>query len=411
MNVVALSKTTIRAPWVHIARTLWVLVALVSAAVCVIGAVDVLNESLPSCIAPSAACDIGGISAEDVAVAQQLNLPIPFLIVALFTSLVGRISLALVGLVIFLRRSDDWVALMLSGTLMTVLLEGTQFTGTFLNLLTVVVLTIGTVCFLPLPFLFPNGRCEPGWMQWFYPPVTFVYTVVLVATNFTPNLEVAYAIINLIWVIGAIYAMLYRYRHVSNAVERQQVKWVLVGIGVALANSIGYTLVSVFYPIKLPSPARIQALLIVLLLYPLAYGFFAAAIGIAMLRYRLWDIDTLIRRTLQYSLLTGLLAATYFAIVITLQRLIGSTQSQLITVISTLTIAVLFLPVRQRVQAFIDKRFYRRKYDAQQILAAFATYARDETDIERLTAQFASVVDETLQPEQVQVWIAQQGAK
>jgi hypothetical protein len=135
---------------------------------------------------------------------------------------------------------------------------------------------------------------------------------------------------------------------------------------------------------------------------------FPISVMLAILRYRLWDIDIIVRRTLQYSLLTGLLVLVYFGSVIVLQSLVENftgEQSPLVIVLSTLVIAALFNPLRTRVQDFIDRRFYRKKYDSQNALAHFATAARDEVDLDQLTAALLSVVEETVQPEQVFLWL------
>jgi hypothetical protein len=141
-----------------------------------------------------------------------------------------------------------------------------------------------------------------------------------------------------------------------------------------------------------------------LLLLPLPFS-----IAIAVLRYQLFDIDLLIRRTLIYSMLTASLAFVYFSSVVLLQQFFravtGAQQSEIVTVISTLAIAALFVPLRQRVQAFIDQRFYRRKYDAAKTLAAFSATARDEVELDKLTERLVAVVEETMQPAYVSLWL------
>jgi predicted component of type VI protein secretion system len=130
-------------------------------------------------------------------------------------------------------------------------------------------------------------------------------------------------------------------------------------------------------------------------------------LAVAVLRYRLYDIDLIIRKTVQYGVLTAVLALVYFGTIILLQSLVGQAmgeQSPIIIVLSTLLIAAMFNPLRRRVQTAVDRRFYRQKYDAQQVLAQFAQTARDETDMEALTDELVRVVQETMQPESMAVW-------
>ncbi|MDQ4074702.1 MAG: hypothetical protein M3220_00495 [Chloroflexota bacterium] len=185
----------------------------------------------------------------------------------------------------------------------------------------------------------------------------------------------------------------------STGDERQQMKWlaymvvtwfIIVLISTVLAGATG------------PVVFWIEVLL------SLAFAGIPLAAGVAVMRYRLYDIDILINRTLVYGALTAMLALLYFGSVVLFQslfRTLASHSSQLAIVASTLAIAVLFNPLHQRIQAFIDRRFYRRKYDAQKTLAAFATTVRNEVELERLTGELLLVIEETLQPAHISLWL------
>lgn len=144
----------------------------------------------------------------------------------------------------------------------------------------------------------------------------------------------------------------------------------------------------------------------------LSFSVLGVTLGIAILRYRLFDIGVIIRRTVTYALVVALLVVIYFGGVILLQQLFASVtgeRSEVITVVSTLAIAVLFIPLRNFVQNAIDKRFNRRKYDAQQVLTKFAQTVRDETDLDKLTSEMLNVVNETMQPKRASVWLKPTG--
>jgi hypothetical protein len=203
--------------------------------------------------------------------------------------------------------------------------------------------------------------------------------------------------------ILAAVSMIWRYRSAAQVV-RYQIRWFLVGGFLFVLLNFG-PLFFIDDSMLLTNRSR--------LFYTIAFSgsiFLYLAVGLAILRYRLYDIDVIIRKTLVYAVLSALLALLYFGSVVLLQNIVGRTadeQSPLVIVVSTLLIAALFAPLRQRVQAFIDRRFFRKKFDAQQVLAQFAQTARDEVDMEALTAELQHVIQETLQPEQITIWYRQ----
>jgi len=188
--------------------------------------------------------------------------------------------------------------------------------------------------------------------------------------------------------------------------ERMQIKWLVWLAAIAMALSV---LVAVAFPVITTgqgnNPVNQLANIIVFLYWQL---FPAAAIGIALLRYRLWDIDLIIRRTLQYGMLTLLLGLVYFGGVALLQGIFtafAGQQSPLAVVLSTLLIALLFNPLRRRIQQLIDLRFFRNKYKAELVLAGFAGSARSVTDLDSLIKKLTDITSETFQPEEISLWL------
>ena len=189
-----------------------------------------------------------------------------------------------------------------------------------------------------------------------------------------------------------------------DAVSRAQLRWglggMIVGLGIVLLSNVNF-----LGALSDSATTFISALGILVM---------GISLAIAILRYRLYDIDVIIRKTLIYAVLTVLLALVYFGSVVLLQqafgRLTGVERSPLAIVVSTLIIAAMFTPLRRRIQDWIDRRFFRKKYNAEQVLAAFALTARDETDLDALTAELVRVVQETMQPESVSVWLRKQEA-
>jgi hypothetical protein len=192
-------------------------------------------------------------------------------------------------------------------------------------------------------------------------------------------------------------ALFVRYRRTEEEEGRQQIKWVAYAV-VLLTGAI--IAVSIW-------PA-LDGTVAGLLLFLVGFLSIPTAIGIAILRHRLYDIDLLVNRTLVYAVLTAALALVYFGGVASLQfvlRPLAGGESQLAVVASTLVIAALFSPLRRRIQSFIDRRFYRKKYDAKETLADFSARLRDETDLEALSSDLVEVVQETMEPEHASLWL------
>jgi len=210
--------------------------------------------------------------------------------------------------------------------------------------------------------------------------------------------------------VAIIFSQIYRYRRVSTRAERQQTKWVVFGIVIAVTGIfVVLPMLSFFFP-ALNQSNTPSSVIFGLAAYPLVLLSIPVSVGIAVLRYRLYDIDVLINRTLVYGTLTGVLALFYAGSIIVLQALVrqltgGTSQSQLVTVASTLLIAALFQPLRHGIQSIIDRRFYRRKYDAARTLAAFSATLRDEVDLNQVREELVAVVQETMQPSHVSLWL------
>ena len=275
--------------------------------------------------------------------------------------------------------------------------------------------------YLLLALLFPNGRLLSA--RW-RPFVGFIGVVVMagtVAVALSPEpirgLEpienplgmealpsVAVLTEALLYALGvvAVASVMVRLRR-SSGVERQQIKWFAYA-GAVLATSTIITYV-------LSEASSLRWLGWVAFVPGMAGSAgMPVAVGIAILRYRLYEIDILINRTLVYGVLTGTLALVYLGGVASAQAIFRALtgqqeQSQLAVVVSTLVIAALFNPLRRRIQGFIDRRFYRRKYDARKTLEAFSAKLRDETDLDALSDDLTGVVRETMQPAHVSLWL------
>jgi len=326
-----------------------------------------------------------------------------------------------VSLVLFWRKSTDRAILLFS--LMLVLSGGFYFPP--------LPLALGTygVWWVPIDFLvivasvmlifvyaFPDGRFVPGFTRWLalgwiavsLLPIPILGAVYLRNWYLSP----LYTLVRTAFYFSLVLALLYRYRRKSTRLERQQIKWVIfatsIAIGALNVENLTLNVLPSYFPTLGVSPQLHQ--LVSALAINLLSVLIPISIGIALLRYRLWEIDIIINRTLVYGSLTVLLALIYFGLVIGLESLvhlfIGQvSQSPVIIVASTLAIAALFQPLRHRIQALVDRRFYRRKYNAAKTLEAFSATLRSEVDLSQLRVNLLNAVQETMQPAHISLWL------
>ncbi len=271
---------------------------------------------------------------------------------------------------------------------------------------------------LALVLVFPSGHFEPRWSRVLIPLAALVIFLML-AIGYEESMKLATLRAQI--VNGAIYLLFlfalviqaYRYRRVYTPVERQQTKWVVYST-VLWIVVMGVVSIPYYYLLNLPPDTpRPWWVSLANAGWWLGLNVVPLSFTLAIMRSRLWDIEVLIRRTVIYSILTTLLALMYFGGVVLVQQLTRSItpSSDLAIVVSTLVIAALFFPLRRRVQTTIDRRFYRRKYDAQKVLEQFAATARDEVDLNMLADRLVSVVQETMQPASVSLWLKDSHAK
>ena len=339
-----------------------------------------------------------------------------------------------IGVVVFWRRSDDWMALSLAFALVS---NGAWLTlslmypaGEVEPVLTVLVSAVtyvGLVSGLSLLYVFPDGRFVPRWTL----AMAVSWAVLMAFAIFLPEVPLSLAVwpillqllVLLIWTGIGLFAQLHRYLEVSTPLQRQQTKWAIAGLVLAVIGPFAYFLTFVILP-ALSDPTvpnilyqRVGASLFTLSLVvrliaisiiSLAQLIFPISFVIAILRYRLWDIDVIINRTLVYGALTGTLILIYLLGVALLQsifRNLTGQGDQLAIVATTLAIAALFNPLRGRIQAVIDRRFYRRRYDAARALAAFSGTVQDEVELEDVSQALLRLVIETVQPSQSSLWL------
>jgi hypothetical protein len=372
---------------------------------------------------------------------RQLTAPPSLfdLVQTLGWSLVGPIIYVIVGALIINRQPGNrvgWLMMLIAltsvnpiSTYVNTLVEPPAAITPFLWL----VLWIDGWSWIPaifpiflIPLHFPTGRPHSprwGWVNRFAIALWLIFiTLAAFSENIGP-LEETWIVPNpigfisfdhfwesflnlwgialIITVAAGVISLFLRYRQ-AKSVERQQIKWLL----------FGGSLFAIYYAFSFNFNDESRQIWWLDLLFITSILAIPIAIAIAILRYKLYDIDIIIRRTAVYAVLTTTLGLIYFGTVVLLQTAVGRAteeQSPLVIVFSTLLIAALFSPLRRRIQAFIDRRFFRRKYDAAQTIANFARMAGDEVELSVLTKELIQVVEETMHPERVSLWLKKTG--
>jgi hypothetical protein len=417
--------------WSLLARGVWITLVICTLSISLASLPVYLAQLHTPCA--GSACGFQQLTPEQVGALARMGLSLgAYAAYTVALALANLIVCLAVGAVIALRRPDDQMAFIVALMLVTLgPLAVNQSVAASPSSWGVPNHYLGNLCvaLLLLVFsLFPTGRFAPRWMRW--PMVVVILstafdwisllTAVGVHFSFFPaalsTLKIRAVdlgfVVFLVEAALLVVVQLYRYRRVSSPLQRQQTKWVVVGFAVPMTcwvvEFVPYLLLpALAAPGSLYLPAFTVLQGVQLLVIPLAFG-------VAMLRYRLWDIDTLVNRALVYGPLTVLLTAVYVGLVIGLQALLrgllgGSgligQDSTLAIVLSTLAIVVLVRPARRRLQATIDRRFYRRKYDAAKTLEAFSATLRQEVDLDQLRERVLDVARETMQPVHASLWL------
>jgi hypothetical protein len=404
--------------WIVLARGVWLALVVLTLGI-FFASLPVYLAQLQTPCAGSACGFSELLSPGQVGVLKGIGLSLSdYAAYTVALTLASVVLCLVVSTLIAWRRSDDRMALLVALMLVTfgpiIATSSVSASSSFWRVpnecLTFLALALLVLVFL----LFPNGQFVPRWTRWTF----VVFLIGQVPSTFFPNapfmLNTYASSLGYLILIGEfailVVVQLYRYRRVSSPLERQQTKWVVFGLAVPITVWVLVSVLALIFP-TLNEPGSLYGSV-----YQLAFAavntctplFIPLSFGFAMLRSRLWEIDVLINRTLVYGTLTVLLTGIYVGLVIGLQALLRgiiSQDSSVAIVISTLAIAALFQPLRRRIQRIIDRRFYRSKYDAAKTVAAFSATLRQEVDLEQLREHLLAVVQETMQPAHVSLWL------
>jgi hypothetical protein len=423
--VASTANTHLSGSWLIIARTVWLALVVPTLGLFVISLPGYYQQLQTACSIGTACGKLfGALPAQGLQTLSTTGLSASgyAALFTIFSVIIAAIWCA-VGFIIFWRRSDDWLALLAAYFLVMSSITPSSGNATYLLALAHPVFSlpfslsgfVGQISLFVFFLLFPNGRFVPRWMG-----LILLLVIINAFLNNFPSIASPFEtnwpgwlnlLVNLVLFVAIIYSQIYRYRRISTPVQRQQTKWIVLGVTAAIGFYIGLLVIDFLIP-SLQNPNSLGEVIgskISVIILAVAFFLIPLSIGFAILRYRLYDIDIIIHRTLVYSTLTVVLALIYEVSVFTLQYLTSGLAlirgNQLAIIASTLLIGLLFKPLHDRTHALIDRRFYRRKYDAARTIATFSATIRDEVDLNQLCTKLTAVVQETMQPAQVSLWL------
>jgi hypothetical protein len=419
------SDKRLHGSWLVTARIGWATITLIALLIFAFSLPAYHAQLLVICITANVVtCQTGQITQSDAVALARIGIPLEtYAAYMLIITAASSLVFLTVGIIIFWRKSRDVIGLFSSLLLITFGCFGTtrqlaaSLAAEYPDVMVAQVAALGALIQYPAILLFfcifPDGRLVPRWSWLLLGPGA------IIASTFALPPDASFSIGNwppwlfsvvIVFLYGSgLVFQIYRYWRVSRPQQRQQTKWVLFAFVVFLLVTILDSLIGGLVPV-LNQPDSLYHVVdatvsVMFFLLPIPLG-----IGTAILRYRLWDIDTIINKALLYGLLTATLLLVYLGLVFAGQALVANifgAGNAVVLVVSTLVVAALFQPVRSRIQQVIDQRFYRSKYDAARIVANFSATLRNELDWDQLRELLLGVVQQTMQPTHLSLWICQ----
>ncbi len=429
-------EVALRGTWLRVIQAIWLVLVLMDLVTLVIGLPTFYGSLFTVCTRSTVDCpNADQLSVQTLPTLLHAGFSLnTYAFYVILLDLLTTLPFLLIGALIIWRKSTTWMGLFVSfllinmGSLGLSAAHTTGFPSDSSDPLFIILSLVSAIpALLYYPCLsfffstFPDGRFVPRW-SWallglwavnfvFWTAGEFAPGSPFWITNWPPLLETGW--LSLVFG-GSACMQLYRFLRTTSPIQRQQIKWLLYGFVPVIVLPLCLALYMTFVPaLNRPGAFLINTpnsflLIVALPLYRFWYLPVPFCIGIALLRYRLWDIDRVINRTLVYGLLTAILLGIYLLLVFGGQYLLASLlgpDNPAVLVVSTLIVAALFQPLRRGIQNGIDRRFYRQKYDANRAIERFSASLRGEVNLAEISEHLVAVVAETMQPAHISLWI------